>query len=233
MTAVRRELNRLVEKKDILNLRKGFYLIIPPRFSLAQKLPVQLYSEKLFSFLHRNYYIGLFSAARIYGASHQQIQRDYLIIERPKLISINKKNFALQFYTTANWPKNNIEIRKADAGNYRISSPALTFVDLIHHHTRIGGLNRILAILEELTEELDAHDIESLIGWYKNRSTLQRAGFIMEEILGPNNYADQIYQNLSQRPLYSILLSHNSNKKPGSVNNRWKVDVNLKLQSDI
>ena len=70
---------RLAEKGEVLSLRKGFYLIIPPRFSSVKKLPVQLYCDKLFRYLGRNYYIALFSAAKFHGASHQQVHRDYII----------------------------------------------------------------------------------------------------------------------------------------------------------
>ncbi|MBU2466213.1 MAG: type IV toxin-antitoxin system AbiEi family antitoxin domain-containing protein, partial [Bacteroidetes bacterium] len=45
------ELHRLSEKGEIVNLRKGFYLIITPRYSSAKKLPIQLYCEKLFNHL--------------------------------------------------------------------------------------------------------------------------------------------------------------------------------------
>lgn len=232
-TAVRRELNRLIEKKEIVNLRKGFYLIIPPRYSNAQKLPLQLYSEKLFNYLKRKYYIGLYSAAKIHGASHQQTQRDYLIIETPKLNAIKKKNFDIQFHTTGNWPKNNIEKKKSDAGFYNVASPILTFIDLIHHHSKLGGLNRMLASLEELTEELIEQDVQALLEWYDTKSSLQRTGFLLEELLGSNSFSDMIFQKLKQQPFYPILLSPKMNENPGSVNNRWKVDVNLKLESDL
>lgn len=233
ITAVRRELDRLVVKGEILNLRKGFYLIIPPRYLKAAKLPLQLYSEKLFTYLNRNYYVALYSAAKIYGASHQQVQKDYLITEKPKLNAIKKGNLDIQFYTTANWPKKNIETKKSDAGIYKISSPALTFVDLIHHHTRIGGLNRMLASLEELSEEMKEQDVELLISWYDNKSTLQRTGFLLEELIGGNPFADIIFEKLKQQPFYPILLSHKINDKPGSVSNRWKIDINIKLETDL
>ncbi len=232
-TAVRRELSRLIEKKEIVNLRKGFYLIIPPRYSNSQKLPLQLYAEKLFKYLNRKYYIGLYSAAKIHGASHQQTQRDYLIIETPKLNAIKKKSFDIQFNTTGNWPKNNIEKKKSDAGIYHVAAPALTFIDLIHHHTKVGGLNRMYASLEELTEELNEQDIQSLLDWYDNKSTMQRAGFLMEELLGSNSFSDIIFQKLKQQPFYPILLTPRKNEKPGSVDNRWKIDVNLMLESDL
>ncbi|MFO7865074.1 MAG: hypothetical protein R6U85_13830, partial [Salinivirgaceae bacterium] len=46
------ELHRLSEKGEVINLRKGFYLIITPRYSSAKKLPIQLYCEKLFNYLN-------------------------------------------------------------------------------------------------------------------------------------------------------------------------------------
>lgn len=231
--AVKREISRLVEKQEIINLRKGFYLIIPPRYALSKKLPLPLYVDKLFKYMKRKYYVGLYSAAKIHGASHQQPQRDYLITETPKLNPIKKKNFDLQFFTTGKWPKNNINIKKADAGSYYISSPALTFVDLIHHHTKIGGLNRALASLEELEEEINDNDLFALTKWYNNRSSLQRSGFLLEEIDGRSTLADIIFHKLKKSPYFPVLLSPRQNEKPGSARNRWKVDVNLKLESDL
>lgn len=161
------------------------------------------------------------------------MQRDYVIIESPKLNSIKKNNFDIQFFTTNKWPKHNIEIKKSDAGTYKISSPALTFVDMVHHHTKIGGLNRMLASLEELTEEINDKDVISLSSWYDKKSTLQRAGFLLEELIGKNSFADIIYEKLNQQPYYPVLLSPKQKQKPGSAKNRWKIDVNLKLENDL
>jgi predicted transcriptional regulator of viral defense system len=231
--AVKREISRLVEKKEIFNLRKGFYLIIPPRYSIAGKLPIHLYVDKLFNYLKRNYYVGLYSAAKIHGASHQQIQRDYLIIERPKLNTINKKSYDIKFLTTSNWPVNCIDIKKSDAGKYMVSSPSLTFIDLIHHHSKIGALNRMLATLEELTEAITVQDLGYLMSWYESKSSLQRTGFLMDELMGENALSEIIYQKLKQGSFYPVLLSPDKDQKPGSAGNRWKIDVNLKLESDL
>lgn len=232
-TAVKREIARLSEKKDIINLRKGFYLIIPPRYATAEKLPLQLYVRKLFGYLNRKYYVGLYSAAKIHGASHQQSQRDYLIIETPKLNPIKKRSFDLQFFTTSAWPLSNIDMKKSDAGEYNISSPSLTMFDLIHHHTKIGGLNRILSSVEELTEEITEKDLLSLMSWYEHKSTLQRAGFLLEEIAGTSPLAEIVFTKLKQQHFYPVLLSPRRNQCPGSADNRWKIDVNVKLDSDL
>lgn len=233
LVAIRREISRLMAKREVVNLRKGFYLIIPPRYSKYAKLPLPLYAEKLFNYLNRKYYTALFSAARIHGASHQQIQRDYFITQTPKLNSIKKGSYDIEFHTTSHWPNGNILIKRSDAGIYKIASPALTFADLVHYHGKIGGLNKVLTPLEEITEELTVDDVESLLRWCNSKSSLQRVGFLLEEILGPNSYSDLILERLQLDSFYPVLLSPRKNEKPGSVNNRWKVDVNMKLETDL
>ena len=232
-TSIKRELDRLSGKGEIVNLRKGFYLIITPRYSSAQKLPVQLYCDKLFKYLDRNYYLGLFSAAKFHGAGHQQIQRDYLITEKPKLSDISKKTIDIRFFTTSRWSENNIQIKKSDAGTFKISSPALTIADLIHHQTKLGGINRMLATFEELTEVLTEGDLSMLISEYNNKSTLQRFGFLLEELGVKEEYQKMIYKELKSINFFPVLLSPKSDKKPGAINNKWKVDVNVKLESDL
>ncbi len=232
-SAIKSELSRLIKKKEILNIRKGFYLIITPRYSSAQKLPIQLYCEKLFRQLNRKYYLGLFSASKFHGASHQQVQRDYLITERPKFNDISKNTIDIRFFSTSNWSDKNIQIKKSDAGIYKISSPALTIVDLIHHQSKLGGINRMLATIEELTEELTESDLIELLTWYPNRSTLQRLGFLIEELELNEEFQKLIFTNLKSENFFPVLLSPKSNEKPGAVGNRWKVDVNMKLESDL
>ena len=232
-TSIKSELSRLITKKEIVNLRKGFYLIITPRYSSAQKLPIQLYCEKLFKYLARNYYVGLFSAAKFHGASHQQVQRDYIITEKSKLNDISKGSIDIRFFTISNWNDKNIQLNKSDAGIYKISSPALTIVDLIHHQTKLGGINRILSAIEELTEELKEKDLVELLSWYPNKSTLQRLGFILEELGLNEEFQEMIFTNLKEGIFFPVLLSPKSNKKPGAVRNRWKVDVNIKFESDL
>ncbi len=227
------ELHRLSEKGEIVNLRKGFYLIITPRYSSAKKLPIQLYCEKLFNHLERKYYIGLFSAAKFHGASHQQIQRDYLITEKPKPNDISKSTIDIRFFTTTNWSDKNIQQKQSDAGVFKISSPALTIVDLIHHQTKLGGLNRVLSTIDELSEELTETDLSELLSWYPNKSTLQRLGFILEELDVAEEPQEMIYSELIAKNFFPVLLSPKSKEKPGAVDNRWKVDTNVKIERDL
>lgn len=231
-TALKSELARLVEKKEIVNLRKGFYLILPPRYSKQGYLPIQLYIDKLCKSLNRNYYLGFYTAAKFHGASHQQTHREYVMIEKPKLSDIKKSDLDIRFITSSKWPTRNIIEKKSDAGIFKISSPSLTAVDLIHHQTKLGGLNRMFAIIEELSEEITDTDLKDLLTWYPHRSTLQRLGFILEELQTDLNI-NAILDYLKSSQYFPVLLSPKGNQNPGSVDNKWKVDVNIKLESDL
>lgn len=231
--SIKSELSRLIAKNEIVNLRKGFYLIITPRYSSAKKLPIQLYCEKLFKYLNRNYYVSLFSAAKFHGASHQQVQRDYIITEKPKYNNISKNSIDIRFFTTSNWIGKNVQLKQSDAGVYKVSSPALTIVDLINHQTKLGGISRMFSVIEELSEELKEPDLVELLNWYPHKSTLQRFGFLLEELGSDGEFQELIFRKLKKINFFPVLLSPKSNEKPGAVNNRWKVDVNIKLESDL
>lgn len=43
--------------------------------------------------------------ARLHGAGHQQVQRDYVIIEKTKVNEISKNIIVIRLFTTTNWPE--------------------------------------------------------------------------------------------------------------------------------
>lgn len=231
--SLRRELSRLVEKNEIINLRKGFYLILPPRYRAMGQLPIEFYVEKLFRYLNKPYYIGLYSAARLHGASHQQLHQNYVVISLPALLNIERNDIVVNFYTSAKWPAKNILQKKSDAGYFKVSSQALTAADLLHYQTKLGGLNRISTIMEEMAEEINEQDITDLLSWYPHKSTLQRLGYFLEENHTDKLITQRIFDKINTKPFYPVLLSPEKKQKAGAVNNRWKVFINQDIESDL
>ncbi|WP_026838519.1 type IV toxin-antitoxin system AbiEi family antitoxin [Gillisia sp. JM1] len=232
-TALVRELDRLIEKNEVINLRQGYYLILTPRYSSFGKLPINLYLHKLFDYLGRNYYLGFYSAAKVYGASHQQSQRDYVMTQAPKLLDIQKSAIDIRFLTSSVWPKNNVLTQKSDAGIYYISSPALTLADLVRYQNKLGGINRMLSTVEELLEEVTQNDLEDLLDWYDHKATSQRLGYLISEVEPESLLADLIFEKLNRNKYHPVLLQPSTKQRPGAVDNRWKVDINLQLESDL
>lgn len=232
-TTLKTEFVRLRKKKQIQNLRKGFYVIIPAKYQNVSKIPVQLYIEKLFNYIQKDYYLGLYSAAALHGASHQQIQQDYIICSPPAMRDIEKGSFTMKFFQTSHWPQKNIIQKKSDAGLFNVSSPALTLADLLHFQNKLGGINRMLAIIEELAEILQLEDMNELITWYPHVNTFQRMGYLLEQFDVNEEILKTIQKHLDLQKVYPMLLSPTKNEKPGSANNRWKIDVNITLENDL
>ena len=233
VVALKNELSRFVKKGEIVTLRQGFYLILPPRYRSYHKVPIELYAEKLFKYLNKSYYIGLYSAAAFYGASHQQVQKDYLITQFPNIRNIQKGVFFLDLFVSSYWPSKNILRKKSDAGYFNVSSPALTAIDLIHHQSKLGGINRMLAIFEELIEEIITDDIQELLSWYPHTSSIQRLGFILSELQADPANVNLLNEYLKGKNYYPVLLSPKKNRRPVSTENIWKVDVNIQMESDL
>ena len=55
----------------------------------------------------------------------------------------------------------------------------------------------------------------------------------MDELSVERVLTDIIYDKLEQQAYYPVLLSPMKDQKPGSSNNRWKIVVNKKLESDL
>ena len=55
----------------------------------------------------------------------------------------------------------------------------------------------------------------------------------MEELEVREDITKYTWGKLEQESFYPVLLSPKKGMKPGSTGNRWKVDVNIKLENDI
>jgi predicted transcriptional regulator of viral defense system len=69
--------------------------------------------------------------------------------------------------------------------------------------------------------------------WYAHKSTLQRFGYLLEEVEADKNLSNQIKKHLKKSRFFPVLLSPKTGQKPGAVDNFWKVVINIKLESDL
>lgn len=229
---LRNELDRLIRKKKIISLKRGFYLIISPQFQAFNKIPISLYLDDLFKIVDKPYYLAFYSASLYHGASHQVVQTDYVMTMPPNLRSINKGLTYIDFCSTTHWPKKNVIQKKSETGYFNISSPALTAIDLVHYQSKMGGLNRVFTVIEELSEEIKMKDINDLLSWYPHKSSIQRLGYLFHE-LQADDLAESIKTYLSKRTIYPVTLSSEKTKNMGELNQLFKVYINLKPESDL
>lgn len=232
--ALKKSLNRLSGKGIIVSVRKGFYVIVPPEYSAQKLLPPPLFIDDLMSYIRKPYYVGLLSAAALNGAAHQQPQEFQVITRMPALRNINVRQNRISFFTRREFSEYGIVNRKTDNGYIKISGPELTAIDLIQFQQRIGGISRVLSIIDELAENLDSENMKELLKVKPLQvSSLQRLGFLLEKHLGQIEIADTIYKKIKSKKFYRISLTASKTSRHVRANNRWKVAENVSIESDL
>ena len=228
------ELFRLSSQDTLYSAYKGFYVIIPPQYAAKRIVPPIYYIDQLMSYLEKPYYISLLSAAEILGAAHQRPQRFSIMTIYPKSSVSTSKNNTLVWTYRKEIPSDFLLSKNSETGVIRYSNVELTSIDIVQYEQHIGGLSRAATILEELAEKMDFRDASKKLFGHTSIATIQRLGYILEEVLGQKEVAEALYTELL---LYAgrfryVPLSTNRSKKNAEKNTRWKVDINLTIETD-
>jgi len=222
--AILQNIYRLKSKNQLAQVRKEFYVIIPPQYSNRGMVPPTLFIGDMMEFLNREYYVGLLSAAALHGAGHQQ----------PPLRSIKNQKLNISFFTKGKWEKDQIVEKKTETGYINVTTPELTAFDLVYYNRKIGGLNRIIPILGDLTESLK-RSLLARTAKSQKTPTIQRLGYLLVE-MGNEPLANSLYKIIENLPVGKagkthkiIPLSLAHKNRTGKVNEKWKVIVNTEL----
>ena len=229
---IRKDLDRLREKGDIINVRRGFFTIIPDEYKNMGIIPVEFYIDELMKYLNKTYYVGLYSAAMFHGAAHQQPQEFYIISEKPKPRKIINESFLINFTEKRKIPLYGIEEKKTDTGYFKMSNKELTFLDLIYFEQTMGGFNRIISILEELSESINLTKMKEAVKNDFPLSVFQRAGYIAENVLDNTKLAT-VFENKLAKSNPRTKLLRSSGEKSGEKNGKWNLIINTEIENDL
>lgn len=232
--ALKKALQRLKKQRKISMVRKEFYVIVPPEYSIKGIIPTSFYVNDLMKFLNRDYYVGLLNAAALHGAAHQQPQTYSIITEGIPLRKIQNNKVNIVFYTKKIWNKEDVERKKVDTGYINISSPELTALDLVSYYDAVGGFNRIATIIEELKENMKADKLMESAKQYEQVVACQRLGYLLEYVLDDVELSNGLFNYLQNTDFYPTLLRPQK-EKPDSMatGNRWKIVPNIEIEADI
>jgi predicted transcriptional regulator of viral defense system len=232
--ALSKALQRAKQKKEIAIVRKEFYIVVTPEYRSRGILPPVLFIADLMSFLNRNYYTGLLNAAVFYGAAHQQPQEFFVITTKPVLLPIKNNKLKINFCYKRSWEKEDVIERKTDTGYLKVSSAELTALDLVYYYDRIGGMNRVATVLEELAENMKPEKLAATAKRYGQIATVQRLGFLLDEIINKKALASPLLEYLKTVKHYPVLLRPQKEKPQTMVTgNNWKVVPNIEIETDL
>lgn len=232
--SIKLALKRLVDKNKIISISKGFYIIIPPAYQNMGILPPVMFMDYLMDYLERPYYISLLSAAALHGAAHQQPQVNFVCTSLPSMRTTTKKGMQIEYVSKRKFPESHIIKKNTESGYVNVSDPILTCLDLINYHKTIGGFNRLATVINELSEEINKNQITSDILQLAPTADIQRLGYLWEYECDQAGLADALFNMLKESSNYMKTYKLNSSKvlQKESIKNRWRINVNTKIEID-
>ncbi len=227
--ALKQALFRLKTKGKITHVKSGFYVIITPEFSNVGMIPANLFIDDLMKSLGKQYYVGMFSAAALQGASHQAVMEYYVVTDHPPVRNVNNEKVKLNFFSKKEWESDLILQRKTDAGYINVSCPELTALDLLSYGN--FSINRVATVLEELVDSFDAKRLKNTIK-HASTASIQRLGYLLDTVNDGHPFGKVLKHELKKRNVFPVPLSKHGSKK-GQTNAIWNVIENIIVESDL
>ena len=231
--AITLALNRLSRKNRVVSVYKSFYLIVPPEYAVRRILPPMNFIDDLMSFIGKRYYVGLLSAAALYGAAHQRPQ-EFFVITTTKQFTTWKKGIKINYFTKKNLPEGLLDKRKTESGYVKVSSPELTAADLVSYHNRIGGLNRVCTVINELVESISPKKINKDLVESMSTPTIQRLGIIFEKYVNRPDLGQKLLEvsQSKKRKFYLQPFKAGGRRKGFDTDDKWKIIINTTIEID-
>lgn len=231
---VKNNLHRLLKSHRIQSVHKGFYTAVPLQYREKGIVTPYNYIGQLMAYLNRPYYIGLLSAGVLNGAAHQRPQKLSVVTIPPRISLTETSNSQLDWNYRQAIPSEFLLKTNSDTGPILYSNPELTAIDLIQFSHLVGGLSVSATVLAELVEKTDFSNYGENLLEITSLATIQRLGYILENIIEAENQADSIYniiephtKQLRYRPLST---SHPT--EDAERDKKWKIIINQEIDPD-
>ena len=229
--AVGKALNRLAAKGRVKRIRRDFHTILPVEYSRQGMIPVDWFLDDLMRSMGLpTYYLGLQSAAALYGAGHQQIQQVQVVIPRQER-AIERPGLSVRFFCKQDFDSTPLQSHKGHGGMLPVSTPEATALDLVRYERQIGGLDAVITILAELSESLNPEKLAAAAA-KSELAPIQRLGWLLDE-LDHSPLADELHATLLTRAPLPRTRLEPSGPLSGDTGNRWKIIQNATPQSDL
>jgi predicted transcriptional regulator of viral defense system len=232
-TVVSVSLQRAREANKIVSVTKGGWVPVPPEYREAGAPPPLHYIDPLMRHLGHPYYVGLLSAARLHGASHQvpmvlQVVTPALL--RDRRIGSNRLSFIRRSSTLS---RPTVQ-RNVPTGRITVATPEVTVLDLVEAPSAGGELGNVATVIGGLLQEgaIDGDALAEVAGDYASAVT-QRTGYLVEHIAGEVRASIQLdrLEQLVGAAAYTVL--DPQRPRDGEHDRRWHVIINADVEHDL
>lgn len=225
----RRALRRLVGHHRLAVLQRGFYIIVPLEYRSVGAPPPPWFLDAFMKMLHRPYYVGLLSAAALYGAAHQQPQEFQVVTDKP-LRPIQVGRTRLRFLTKQEILHTPTQDKNTPSGIMKVSIPEATALDLVRYLHVVGTLDQVATVFTELQEQVRPEPLKEILP-YTPLSVIQRVGYLFE-LLGNETLSVPLLSWVRSHACHTVPLSPGQAIQGEPIERRWHLIVNTTVEAD-
>lgn len=223
-------LDRLRKKEEVVTIANGLYALLEPS-EQAHGIRTKKIIDSLMKHIRVNYYVGLLSAADSLGAAHHKPMVLQVIVD--KFVTLRKREkFNIEIHTQKNFLKTELNRIKTSTGYYHISSPCLTALDVINYEKSCGGINNVMQVVHDLKDQITPKDLLDCCKKYKNLSSVQRLGYLLEYFGYDKASLEHLKKYLKEKKV-NVVPFYVSGGRKGSTDVSWKVIENHKIEVEI
>lgn len=228
--AIKLALNRLQKKGKVVSPRRGFYVVVPEQYMHTGAPPPIWFIDALMKDWKSEYYVGLLSAAELYGAAHHHPQEFQVICDTPHR-AIHLARYRIHFFKKWNVHETPVERRNTPTGLMKVSTPEATALDLVRYYESAGHYNNVATVLSELSERMTGRSLVAASKCGVELAVVQRLGYLLDLLEKPR-LADPLHDWLnSQSPrITSVRPDVDSENTP--LNRKWSLYINEQIEPD-
>lgn len=230
LVAFKHAARRLVLQSRLASPRRGFFVIVPLEYRSVGAPPPSWYIDALMSFHGRPYYVGILSAAALYGAAHQQPQEFQVVTDKALRPAVAGKGRIRFLYRKRAAQAQTVRL-KTETGSMVVSSAETTAVDMVLYPQAAGGIGNIVTVFSELAERLDPDRLVQAVAMESDLAAAQRVGLLLERA-GAGDKTGPLAAWVAGRRPRSIPLRADRDTAGAPKDQRWRVLVNEETEVD-
>lgn len=182
IVAANNQLRRLGNKVIRVTPRQPYFLIVTPDHLAFGAPPIDWWLDDYFRWLEQPYYLGLLSAAAVFGSSRQAIQETQVITNAPRR-GITLGRIRIRFFMKSGIARTISQQLPNARAQLLISTPESTIFDLVRYAHNIGGIERVAETIQPILKLINSNLLLKVLHSENEIATTQRLGFLLE-ILG-------------------------------------------------
>ncbi|MBX9877229.1 MAG: type IV toxin-antitoxin system AbiEi family antitoxin [Candidatus Obscuribacterales bacterium] len=228
--AIRLALHRLQKNGRIKCPRRGFYVIVPEEYRQTGAPPPEWFIDALMKDWQSQYYVGLLSAAEIYGAAHQRPQEFQVVCDKAhRAIEISR--YRIHFFKKWNLKDTPITEQKTPIGYMKVSSPEATALDLVRYYEDVGYYSNVVTVLSDLASSMNAQKLIAAADTGVELAVVQRLGYFME-LVEKSKLVEPLHEWLVAKSPRTIALRSDLDFDKAALNRRWSIYINEEVEAD-